>query len=158
MFDPKSDYALNKKDPDAIVYIDVHGKLIRLTVEDFGTVDEFQKWKALSDEDYHITENAENVHTKHTERMGEYMGFVRSPESIMLEKQEQRERMELGRMLMDGFADCLTPTQRYRLWLYCIDGMTEQEIAQTENVKQQNVSKSILAAKKKLKKILISRV
>ena len=32
MFDPKSDYALNKMDPEAIVYIDSRGTLIRLTV------------------------------------------------------------------------------------------------------------------------------
>ena len=31
MFDPKSDHALNKMDPDAIVYIDPWGTLVRLT-------------------------------------------------------------------------------------------------------------------------------
>ena len=37
MFDPKSDYALNKMDPTAIVYIDSTGTLVRLTLEDFSS-------------------------------------------------------------------------------------------------------------------------
>ena len=32
MFDSKSDYALNKMDPEAIVYIDSEGTLVRLTL------------------------------------------------------------------------------------------------------------------------------
>ena len=56
MFDPKSDYALNKKDPDAIVYIDAAGTLTRLTLADFSSPEEFQRWKAWSDESYHQIE------------------------------------------------------------------------------------------------------
>ena len=43
MFDPKSDYAQNKMDPDAIVYIDPWGTLVRLTLEDFASQEEFQR-------------------------------------------------------------------------------------------------------------------
>ena len=49
MFDPKSDYALNKKDPSAIVYIDAFGTLTRLTPADFSGPEEFQRWKAWSE-------------------------------------------------------------------------------------------------------------
>ena len=52
MFDPKSDYALNKMAPDAIVYMDAAGKVTRLTLADFADLEEFQRWKAWSDEDY----------------------------------------------------------------------------------------------------------
>ena len=36
MFDRRSLYALNKKDPDAIVYLDADGNLVRLVCEDFA--------------------------------------------------------------------------------------------------------------------------
>lgn len=49
MFDTKSDYALNKMDPEAIVYIDAWGTLVRLTLEDFDSPEEFQQWKEWSD-------------------------------------------------------------------------------------------------------------
>lgn len=43
MFDPESDFALNKKDPEAIVYIDAAGTLTRLTSADFSSIEEFQR-------------------------------------------------------------------------------------------------------------------
>lgn len=58
MYDRKSDYALNKQDRDAIVCGSVTGVHIRLTRSDFASEEEFQKWKAWSDRDYHATEKA----------------------------------------------------------------------------------------------------
>ena len=58
MFDPKSDYALNKKDPEAIVCPSATGVHIRLTRADFASEDEFQRWKNLSDKDYEDMEKA----------------------------------------------------------------------------------------------------
>ena len=58
MFDRKSDYALNKKDPDAIVCKSVTDVHIRLTRADFASESEFQKWKRWSDGDYWSAENA----------------------------------------------------------------------------------------------------
>ena len=57
MFDKKSEYALNKHDQDSIIYISVSGH-IRLTRADFSSEEEFLKWKAWSDEDYHEREKA----------------------------------------------------------------------------------------------------
>ena len=56
MFDRNSDYALNKKDPDAIVCKSSTGVHIRLTRLDFSSQEEFEKWKQWSDDDYHCTE------------------------------------------------------------------------------------------------------
>ena len=42
MFDPKSDYALNKMAPDAIVYKDAAGDMTRLTQADFPSLEEFR--------------------------------------------------------------------------------------------------------------------
>ena len=58
MFNRKSIYALNKKDPNAIVFADTDGNLIRLTCDDFASEEEFLRWKVWSDSDLHITENA----------------------------------------------------------------------------------------------------
>ena len=56
MFYSKSIYALNKKDRDAIVYEDADGSLIRLTRENFPSKEEFLRFKAWSDENYHDVE------------------------------------------------------------------------------------------------------
>ena len=47
MFNRKSSYALNKKDPDAFVYMDANEVIIRLTSKDFASEEEFLKWKSL---------------------------------------------------------------------------------------------------------------
>ena len=56
MFNRKTSYALNKKDANAIVYMDANENIIRLTREDFTSEEEFQKWKSWSDENYHTEE------------------------------------------------------------------------------------------------------
>ena len=103
MFDPKSDYALNKKDPDAIVYIDAAGTLTRLTLADFSSLEEFQRWKAWSDESYHQIENAGIALSKHTlslHGLSEKATAVQSPEDTLMETLEQQEREEMRRLLM----------------------------------------------------------
>ena len=157
MFDPKSDYALNKKDPSAIVYIDAFRTLTRLTPADFSDQEEFQRWKAWSDESYHQIENAGIAFSKHTlslHGLSEMAIAVQSPEDTLIDALEQQEREEMRRMLIEGLDNCLTPVQRRRLWLSCVHGLTVRQISQTENAKFQNVAKSIVAAKKKLQKIL----
>lgn len=157
MFDPKSDYALNKMAPDAIVYMDAAGKVTRLTLADFANLEEFQRWKAWSDEDYHDTEKATHVfynHTRSLHGLSEKAIAAPSPEDTIMEDQEQQERRKLRRMLMEGLDSCLTLAQRRRLWLYYVDGLTEEAIALAENVKQQSVAECLWRAKEKLKKFL----
>ena len=159
MFDPKSDYALNKMDPEAIVYIDSRGTLIRLTVENFASPEEFQRWKAWSDGDYHKIDNAGVAFSKRTlslQGMSEQIIAVQSPEEYLITLQEQQEREELRRLLMEGVDNCLTQSQRRRLWLYCVDGLSEEAIALAENVRQQSVSECLSRAKENLKKFLTS--
>ena len=157
MFDPKSDYALNKMAPDAIVYKDAAGEVTRLTLADFSGPGGFQRWKAWSDENYHDIEKATHVFYNHTcslHSLSEKAIAVLSPEEAMMEDQEQQERRELRRMLIKGLDSCLTPVQRRRLWLYCVDGLTEDAIALAENVAQQSVAECLRRAKENLKKFL----
>ena len=153
MFDPKSDYALNKKDPDAIVYIDAAGTLTRLTLADFSSLEEFQRWKAWSDESYHQIENAGIALSKRTlslHGLSEKATAVQSPEDTLMETLEQQEREEMRRLLMEGLDNCLTSAQRRRLWLYFVDGLTVRQIAEAEGVQHPSIVECLAAAKKKL--------
>ncbi len=58
MYIAKTDYTLNRKNKDAIVCKTAVGNYVLLKREDFANDEEFEKWKAWSDEDYHISENA----------------------------------------------------------------------------------------------------
>lgn len=161
MFDPKSDYALNKMDPEAIVYIDSRGTLIRLTVENFASPEEFQRWKEWSDGDYHKIDNAGVTFSKRTlslHSLSEQVIAVQSPEELLIMLQEQQEREELRRLLMEGVDNCLTKSQRRRLWLHCIYGLTVRQIAHLEGTTHQGIVKSIKAAKKNIEKFLADKV
>ena len=160
MFNRKSIYALNKKDPNALVYTDADGNLIRLTRDDFASEEEFLCWKKVSDADYHGEEKADHLYydgTLSLEGLSEEAIAVPSAEEGYIAEIDLSERQLLGKLLLQGMGDKLTELQRIRLWLYCVDGLSEQAIAEKQGVDQQRVSKSIVAAKKKLKKFLKKR-
>ena len=157
MFDPKSDYALNKKDHEAIVCPSATGVHIRLTRENFASEDEFQRWKAWSDESYHQIENAGINFSKRTlslHGLSEQATVVQSPEDILIEELDNQERQKLRQLLLEGLDNCLTPTQRRRLWLYCVENLTLRQIADAENVHYTCIYDSLTSAKKRLKKFL----
>jgi hypothetical protein len=87
-----SDYERNAKDPDAIVYRDANGKVTRLTRKDFSSEEEFQKWKAISDDDLHERHKGDLVEMKHTVSVGllsdSSMIAVPGPEEMMFEEME----------------------------------------------------------------------
>ena len=149
MFDPKSDYALNKMDPEAIVYIDSGGTLIRLSVENFASPEEFQRWKEWSDTDYHELEKENHIFSNHTVSATGDGVVVQSAEDILIGIQDQQERQELVRLLMLGLDSCLTV-----LWMYCVDGLTVRQIAKEENVSHPSVVECLMAAKRRLQKFL----
>ncbi len=155
MFDKKSDYALNKLNPDAIVCKSASGIHIRLTRADFASEEEFLRWKDWSDGNYCEIEKADASYSKHICSLSEWSGSTQSPEATIIEAQNQKERRELYRLLQNGIDTCLTPVQRRRLWMYCVEGMTMRQIAQLENASFQSVAKAVTAAKKKLQKFLL---
>lgn len=160
MFNRKSIYALNKKDPNAIVYTDADGNLIRLTRDDFASEDEFLRWKKLSDTDYHREEKSDHLYYDETLSLGglsEEAIATPSAEEGFIAEIDLSERQLLGNLLLEGMETKLTELQHTRLWLYCVDGLSEQAIAEKYGVDQQRISKSIVAAKKKLKKFLKNR-
>ena len=147
--------ALNVLNPDAIVYPFADGTSIRLTRADFQSDEEFQMWKSWSDENYQITENKDykyRYHSMSTEVIREKALSSPSLDDIFLYEEERIEK--LGDLLLYSEAveyikALLTATQFRRLWLYCIEELTEEEIAVREGVGRRRISTSITSAKKK---------
>lgn len=144
-----------------ITYTDADGNLIRLTRDDFSNEEEFLRWKKISDMDYHGEEKVDHLYYDGTlplESLAEEVIAVPSAEEGYITEIDLSERHLLENLLLEGMGTKLTERQRTRLWLYCINGVTAAEIASFEGIAQQNVSKSIASAKKKLKKFLKNRV
>lgn len=147
MFNRKSIYALNKKDPNAIVYSDADGNLIRLTRDDFASEEEFLYWKKLSDANYHREEKADHLYNDGTlslEGLSEEAIAVPPAEEGYIAEIDLSERHLLGNLLLEGMGTKLTELQRTRLWLYCVNGLSEQAVAEKYGVDQQRISKEPL--------------
>ena len=156
MFNRKSSYALNKKDPNAIVYMDANDTIIRLTCKDFASKEEFLKWKSLSDEDYHASEKEAHVYANHTLALDELSEEAASTPAVdvcMEQAHDRAEEIHRSARKVTQIRKHLTDTQFRRVWMYFVDGMTVDEIGTAEGVSHQNISKSIGSAMKKIKKI-----
>ena len=155
MVNKNSIYALNKKDPDAIVYPSANGKLIRVTREDFPSEEKFLAFKKWSDENFHEEEkldHREANHTLSTEDLSE-AALATSAVDVVMERQHQRE--EQRRMTSDmviKLKDKLTEKQFRRMWMKFSEGKTEEEIAEIEGTTQQAISLSIVSALEKIEK------
>ena len=155
MFNKNSLYALNKKDPDAIVYPTADGKTVRITREDFPSEEEFLAFKAWSDENFHKEDNrdvTENRYRLSLDDLSEAALAVPAIDVVMDRKQQRAEQKRKASDMVVQLKDKLTETQFRRLWMYYVDGMTEAQIAKKEGVGQRRVSTSITDAEKKIKK------
>ena len=156
MFDNKSIYALNKKDPDAIVYKDADGKIIRFTSDDFESDEEFVTLKKWSDENYRKEENREQQYQKKkvsVSMVSEITTSVKSAEDEVENALCKGEEFEIAVEVKEVMKRKLTATQRRRYVKYYVHKRTLYEIAREEKVSFQAVSKSIKEAEKILKKI-----
>jgi len=159
MFYKKSDYALNKRKKDTIVYIGVTG-IVYLTREDFANEDEFLKWKSWSDGDYLTNEQVGRSFYDNTIPLDERLdviGAVASIEDELFDLLDKAEHIRLCVALMEQVRSCLTAKQYRRLWLHYVDGLTIERIALAEGVTHQNVSKTIIKAKKKIEIFLLKQ-
>lgn len=154
VFDRKSLYARNKLNPDAIVCSDNTNGERLITREYFSSEAEFHFWKEWSDGDYHTQAKADNQEYKHTvslHALAEGVGCVTSPEETAIRRFERSLRGNVSAKQIQLVQTIITEKQYRRLWLYGVEGMTQQEIGRRENVSQKRISKSIIAAKKKIK-------
>ena len=155
MPDRKSIYTLNKKDPEAIVYTDADRHIIRLTRADFDTEADFLKWKAWSDENYHDEEKSDHVEDNHTAPLDEKAGAADGPEVIIEQRIEKQAQDQYAAETVIRIKGHLTDKQFRRLWLYCVGGLTQQQIAEAEEVGQRRISTSITGAIKKIREIFV---
>ena len=156
MFDSQSDYALNKRDPEAIVCKSVTGVHIRLTREDFSSEEEFLFWKEWSNEDYHTEEKAGRHFYDNCSQLIEAVDTPNpSAEDTLLAPILEAEDRELRAAKLEQVKTHLTEKQYRRLWMYYIEGMTEAEIAVKEGVGQPRVSYSLAAGKRIAEKFFL---
>ena len=140
MFNRKSSYAVNKKDPDAIVYMDANEVIIRLTREDFASEEEFLNWKSWSDENYHTEDNQDVVEGKHNtpiDSLSEAAFSIPAIDVVMECKHEKAERRRVASAMVSQIRDKLTETQFRRIWMYYVGGMTVDEVGEKEDVSLQ---------------------
>ena len=146
MYRKKSDYALNKIDPDAIVYRDATGEIHRLTRVDFDYEEDFLSWKKWSDENYHAAEKKETIESQRTvpfSAVSEARLAALSAEAQISEAEGEAERKEALMNMLYEIRELLSEKQFRRLWMWRVDGMSEEEIAAREGITQQGVSKCI---------------
>ena len=157
MFDCKSIYALNKKDSEAIVCPDVTGKPHRLTRTDFDSEEDFLFWKNWSDKEYQLEDNGDNTESRYTVSLSvlsESAAAAVDPEELMIAKEIHAETDCENKALVSQIHALLTERQFRRLWLFHGKRLNQAQIADLESTSQQNISASIVAAKKKIKNIL----
>ena len=155
MVNKNSIYSLNKNNPDAIVYPSATGKPVFITRENFPSEEEFLAFKKWSDENFHEEEKLDHREANHVlsvDDLSEAALAVPAADVIMERQHERAEKRKIASDMVVKLKDKLTDIQFRRLWMYCVEGKTEQQIAEIEGVDQQRISKSILAAKKKIKK------
>ena len=153
MFDTKSDYSLNKNDPNAIVCRSADGVHIRLTREDFDNEEEFLLWKNWSDDDYHTMVKTGRGYDDYCISLIEVTDAkLPSAEDVMLAPMLEAENNERRAALLEMVKSSLTSKQYHRLWMYYLQGMTEAEIARQEGVGQQRISNSLVSGKKIVEK------
>lgn len=148
-----TNYAINKANSDAIVYRFANGEVKEITVDDFGG-DElaFRTWKSFSDENYHEEDNhtrsvcRKDISLEAVEEVD--LGYSESCLDTLLSNEEAAELCE-G---IEELLSVLSEKQRRRLYLTVIKGMNQTDIARLEGCNQQMISKSINAAKTKIKK------
>ena len=155
MVNKNSIYALNKKDPDAIVYPSANGKLIRITREDFPSEEKFLAFKKWSDENFHEEEkldHREANHTLSTEDLSE-AALATPAVDVVMERRYQREvQRRMTSDMVIKLKDKLTEKQFRRMWMKFSEGKTEEEIAEIEGTTQQAISLSIVSALEKIEK------
>lgn len=157
MFNRKSDYAYNKKDHKAIVYIDADGGVTRLTIRSFANEAEFRKWKELSDSDYKTVEHDGRGYYDNCislEGLSEAAYAVPSPEDAAIAGDRLQEETELCKRVWESVEAELTDVQRRRFQMLITMNMSVEEISAAEGATHQAISKSLSIAKNILRNFL----
>ena len=113
MYNKKSDYAINKRNPDA------EKNEIKLTRDDFASEEEFLHWKVWSDAEYKQAEKNGRGYYDHTVALiddADTYGETLEDELIALA--DKLEHDEKCAAMVEQIRGVLTETQFRRLWLH----------------------------------------
>ena len=152
MFDTNTQYALNKRNPKAIVYIDAFGEKTEISADALGE-EGFSKWKAMMDESLHEQELEDHIYHDHTISFGDFTlaGYtVPDHATVMMDAELHREREALKEQVGLAFFTRLTYTQQSRFWQNAVEGISTRKIATIEGASHQSVCESIERARKKI--------
>ena len=152
MFDTNTQYALNKRNPNAIVYIDAFGEKTEILADALGK-EEFSKWKALIDDSLHKEEKEDHIYHDHTISVGDITlaGYtIPDHATVMMDAELHREREALKEQVGLAFFTRLTYTQQSRFWLNAVEGISTRKIATMEGATHQSVCESIERARKNI--------
>ena len=149
-----------RKEDGSIFKIESSGEISEVSASEM-TLDDFDRIKAISNEDYHDTEK----HIKRITRQDISLGKLVETESTSSKSAEQEYIDYLDTLkskpdfrsfehAIKLFDKCLTKTQKRRFLLYHYWGKSTVKIAVLEGVTQQSVYECIGSAQEKLKKFL----
>ena len=118
-------------------------------------MEEFLKWKSLSDADYHASEKEDHVYANHTlalDELSEEAASIPAADICMEQAHDRVAEIRRSTQKVTQIRKHLTDTQFRRMWMYFVDGMTIDEIGKVEGVSHQAISLNITAAIRKIKK------
>ena len=120
---------------------------------------EFDRMKAISDEDYRERNKGDVLEYRHTVSLTDLEETKICSQEVSAEdeylnslnedEEEDFRTIENGMKIIDK---CLTGKQKNRFLLYHYNGMTQEEIAEGLGLKQQTINQSLKEADKKIKK------
>ena len=149
MYNKRSDYTINKRDREAIVFASTTGEVIRPTRKDFATDAEFEQWKKWSDEDYHAAERRDRAYDDHKHALSPHTDpAAESGEAqffAALKRCEDTERLQY-------LSSRLTKRQFMRLYKRFGLGMSVTDIATEDGVSKAAVMASLRSALDVLRK------
>ncbi len=154
MFDKKSDFAMNKLDPDAIVYKSVTGVPIQLTRKDFASENEFQDWKEWSDDDYYKMERDgredDDCYSLDANRDTTGLSLEDELISAMDKANAEMTQGKITAAQVSTIKNLLTKTQYRRLWMYYVEELSMTEIAMREGVSLARIYSCLTSAYKRI--------
>lgn len=159
----KTDYAANKYS-DSIVYKSVTGAY-ELTEEQFlrenpsETPQTYQQWKIWSNHNYLEMLRKDIEERKHTVSWNELEDTLLvcaaiSEDEAFKEVERQNDPIPTLEDAYDILNSCLTEIQKRRFLLLVIERKNEREIALIEGVNQSSISRSLIAAQKRIKQYI----
>lgn len=101
----------------------------------------------------HTIEKKDHIHRNHSVSLSaheESVSIMPSLDESMIAKETYIARRQSAITQVETIKRILTPTQYRRLWMYCVDNLSAEQIAHIEGATPPAIYKSIRQSKKKI--------